>query len=58
MMLFDRYTGKRVSDKELPNQIDFGRYCFADNGKDITYSNFPTNKASLVGAQGPADRQP
>ena len=45
MMLFDRYTGKRVSDKELPNQIDFGRYCFADNGKDITYSNFPTNKA-------------
>jgi hypothetical protein len=45
MMLFDRYTGKKVSVKELPNQIDFGRYCFADNGKDITYSNFPTQKA-------------
>lgn len=45
MMLFDRYTGKTVSEKELPNQIDFGRYCFAENGKDITYSNFPTNKA-------------
>lgn len=45
MMLFDRYTGKTVSEKEIPNQIDFGRYCFADNGKDITYSNFPTNKA-------------
>lgn len=45
MMLFDRYTGKTVSEKEIPNQIDFGRYCFADNGKDITYSNFPPNKA-------------
>lgn len=44
-MLLDRYTGKTVSEKELPNQIDFGRYCFADNGKDITYANFPTNKA-------------
>lgn len=45
MMLFDRYTGKTVSEKEMPNQIDFGRYCFGENGKDITYSNFPTNKA-------------
>lgn len=45
MMLFDRYTCRIVSEKEIPNQIDFGRYCFADNGKDITYSNFPTNKA-------------
>lgn len=45
MMLFDRYNGETVSEKDIPNQIDFGRYCFADNGKDITYSNFPTNKA-------------
>lgn len=45
MMLFDRYTGKTVSEKEIPNQIDFGRYCFAENGNDITYSNFPSNKA-------------
>ena len=45
MMLFDRYTGKTVSEKETPSQIDFGRFCFAENGKDITYSNFPTNKA-------------
>lgn len=45
MMLTDRYTGKTISEKELPNQIDFGRYCFAENGKDITYSNFQTNKA-------------
>lgn len=45
MMLFDRYSGKSVSEKEIPSQIDFGRYCFAENGKDITYSNFPTNKA-------------
>jgi len=44
MMLFDRYTGKTVSEKEIPNQIDFGRYCFTENGSDITYSNFPTNK--------------
>lgn len=47
MMLFDRYTGKTVSEKELPNQIDFGRYCFAENGKDITYSNFPTNEKAI-----------
>jgi len=45
MMLIDRYTGKTVCENELPNQIDFGRYCFAENGKDITYSNFQTNKA-------------
>ena len=45
MMLFDRYTGTKVSEKEIPNQIDFGRYCIADNGKDITYANFPPNKA-------------
>jgi len=45
MMLFDRYTGKIVSENEIPNQIDFGRFCFAENGKDITYSNFPSNKA-------------
>lgn len=45
MILFDRYTGKTVSEKEIPNQIDFGRYCFAEYGSDITYSNFPTNKA-------------
>lgn len=45
MVLFDRYTGRTVSEKELPNQIDFGRYYFAENGKDITYSNFQTNKA-------------
>ncbi len=47
MMLFDRYTGKIVSEKELPNEIDFGRYCIADNGKDITYANFPTNKKAI-----------
>jgi hypothetical protein len=46
MKLFDRYTGKTVSEIELPNQIDFGRYCFASDDKDITYSNFSsTNKA-------------
>lgn len=45
MMLFDRYTGKTVFEKDIPSQIDFGRYCFAGSGKDITYSNFPTNKA-------------
>ncbi len=43
-MLLDRYTGTIVSEKEIPSQIDFGRYYFADTGKDITYSNFPTNK--------------
>jgi predicted Zn-ribbon and HTH transcriptional regulator len=45
MMLFDRYKGKTVSEKEIPNQIDFGRFCFTENLSDITYSNFPTNKA-------------
>ena len=47
-MLFDRYSDKTVSGKELPNQIDFGRYCFVDNGKDITYSNFPTLKDKAI----------
>lgn len=46
MNLYDRYLNKIVSEKDLPNQIDFGRYYFLDNGnpKDITYSNYPTNK--------------
>lgn len=43
-MLFDRYTGEKVSEKEIPGQIDFGRYYFIDTRKDITYSIFPTNK--------------
>lgn len=44
MLLVDRFTGKIVSENELPDQIDFGRYYFADNGDDVTYSNFRTNK--------------
>lgn len=48
MNLYDRYIDKIVFEKDLPNQIDFGRYCIMDNDggfKDITYSNFQTNKA-------------
>lgn len=48
MNLYDRYINKTVFEKDLPNQIDFGRYCIIDeDGKsnDITYSNFHTNKA-------------
>lgn len=48
MKLFDRYIGKIVSEPDLPNQIDFGRYYIIDdNGSfsDITKSNFSTNKA-------------
>lgn len=48
MNLYDRYIDKIVLKKDLPNQIDFGRYCIIDQEggfKDITYSNFPTNKA-------------
>lgn len=44
-MLFDRYTGEQVSKEQIPNQIDFGRYCFVESEcDDITYSNFPTNR--------------
>ncbi|PJE46497.1 MAG: hypothetical protein CUR34_07620 [Sediminibacterium sp.] len=48
MNLYDRYIDKIVLEKDLPNQIDFGRYCIIDQEggfKDITYSNFPTNRA-------------
>lgn len=48
MNLYDRYIDKIVLEKDLPNQIDFGRYCNIDQEggfKDITYSNFQTNKA-------------
>jgi len=48
MNLYDRYIDKIVLEKDLPNQIDFGRYCIINQEggfKDITYSNFPTNKA-------------
>jgi hypothetical protein len=47
MQLFDRYTSKPIQEKDLPEQIDFGRFFFWDsenNPVDITYSNFPTNK--------------
>jgi hypothetical protein len=46
MMLFDRYTGRNISESNLPEHIDFGRFYFVENGtvSDITYSNFPTNK--------------
>ncbi|MCS4432851.1 DUF2357 domain-containing protein [Aquiflexum gelatinilyticum] len=48
MNLFDRYGNITVSEQELPNQIDFGRFCIiGDDGniRDITYSNFQTKKA-------------
>ncbi|OYU82615.1 MAG: hypothetical protein CFE24_14835 [Flavobacterium sp. BFFFF2] len=48
MRLYDRYIDKIVLEKDLPNQIDFGRYCFVAQEfgfKDITYSSFQTNKA-------------
>lgn len=48
MNLYDRYIDKIVLEKDLPNQIDFGRYCIVDeNGKckDVTYLNLQTNKA-------------
>lgn len=46
MQLYDRYISKIVSDKDLPENIDFGRYCLIDNNSisELTYSNFHTNK--------------
>lgn len=47
MNLFDRYTSELVCEKDLPNQIDLGRYCvIEDDGtlKDVTYSTLPTKK--------------
>jgi hypothetical protein len=46
--LYDRYTDEFISEQSMPSQIDFGRYCISEeNGstKEITYSNFQTNKA-------------
>ena len=48
MKLYDRYIDRFVSETDLPNQIDFGRYYISGDGvqtKEITYSNFRTNKA-------------
>jgi predicted RNA-binding Zn-ribbon protein involved in translation (DUF1610 family) len=46
MMLFDRYTGRNISESDLPEHIDFGRFCLLDKETvtDVTYSNYPTNK--------------
>jgi hypothetical protein len=46
MKLFDRYIGKEISETELPEYIDFGRFYISENGiaTDITYSNYPTHK--------------
>lgn len=47
MKIFDRYTNKNVSEKDMPNQIDFGRYCIVEDNdrvRDVTYSNLPTKK--------------
>jgi DNA-directed RNA polymerase subunit RPC12/RpoP len=44
MKLFDRYTNKTVSEQDLPNQLDFGRYCIVQdsgNTQELTYSNSP-----------------
>jgi len=54
MNLYDRYIDKIVLEKDLPNQIDFGRYCFgveAEGCNDITYSNFQTNKQQAINQQ-------
>lgn len=48
MSLYDRYIDKNIFEKDLPDQIDFGRFCIIEDGgtlKDITYANFSTNKA-------------
>lgn len=47
MNLYDRYIDETVLERDLPNQIDFGRYCILEDGNpnDITYSNFHTDKA-------------
>ncbi len=47
MILFDRYTDKEITEKELPDQIDFGRYFFKEKNSELvelTYSVFSTNK--------------
>ena len=47
MMLFDRYSAKKILEKDLPEQIDFGRFAITEGVKtciEITYSNFQTQK--------------
>lgn len=36
MQFYDRYTQRKVSDKDLPSQIDLGRYYAADTKLDLT----------------------
>jgi hypothetical protein len=45
-MLFDRYTGRNISEADLPEHIDFGRFAISgkDTVTDVTYANYPTNK--------------
>lgn len=45
MDLYDRIINKNVSEKDLPNRIDFGRFCSDESGQDITYLNLVTKKA-------------
>ena len=48
MKIFDRFTHKTVLEQDLPNQLDFGRYCIVNNYgsmQDVTYSNLPTKNA-------------
>ena len=50
MKILDRYTGKAVSDKDLPDQIDFGRFAIINSvtkPTELTYSNFSTNNLIL-----------
>ncbi len=45
--IFDRYTYSEVQEKDLPNEIDLGRYYISSSSgdcSDITYASFHTTK--------------
>jgi hypothetical protein len=45
--LFDRYTGTLVSEYDLPNHIDLGRYGIIESNRqliEVTYSTYQTKK--------------
>lgn len=47
MVLFDRFTQKDITEKELPDQIDFGRFLIKEldaKPVELTYSTISTSK--------------
>ena len=56
MQFIDRYTLRKVSDKDLPGQIDLGRYYDVDTKLDLTNRVFNVGVDRMI-QQDILDRQ-